>query len=71
MNLTTEKVLMKAMPKFDIESSKWIIDIETEDGEIVPVGHTINKEIGLWQLSTWDSKKQAEEWIKSKGLVLK
>ncbi|MBE1305873.1 hypothetical protein G4W71_17860 [Clostridium botulinum] len=56
--------MMKATPKFNKEFGKWVIDIETEDGEIIPVGKTINEEINLWEISKWDTKEQAEEWIK-------
>ncbi|KOM97248.1 hypothetical protein ACP49_09255 [Clostridium botulinum] len=62
--------MMKATPKFNKEFGKWVIDIETEDGEIIPVGKTINEEINLWEISKWDSKEQAEEWIKARPKIL-
>ncbi|EKN40694.1 hypothetical protein [Clostridium botulinum] len=62
--------MMKATPKFNKEFGKWVIDIETEDGEIIPVGKTINEEINLWEISKWDSKEQAEEWIKARPAIL-
>ncbi|EHN17055.1 hypothetical protein [Clostridium sporogenes] len=62
--------MMEATPKFDEEFRKWVIDIKTDDGEIIPVGRTINKEIELFQISKWDSKEQAEEWIKARPAIL-
>ncbi|HDK7314610.1 TPA: hypothetical protein PTV97_003771 [Clostridium botulinum] len=62
--------MMKATPKFDKEFEKWVIDIETEDGEVIPVGKTINERINLWEVSKWDSKEQAEEWIKARPKIL-
>lgn len=62
--------MMKATPKFNKELQKWVIDIETEDGEILPVGRTIDDKMGLYEVSKWDSKEQAEEWIKAKPQVL-
>ncbi|ACO87078.1 hypothetical protein [Clostridium botulinum] len=59
--------MMKATPKFDKESDKWVIDIETEDGEVIPVGHTIEESIGLFEICKWDSEEQAEEWIKARS----
>lgn len=61
---------MKATPRFDKELEKWVIDIETEEGEIIPVGKTIDKETTLWKISTWDTKEKAEEWIKAKPNIL-
>jgi len=61
---------MKATPKFAIDIEKWIIYIETNNGEILPVGKVIDEEIGLFKISKWDTKEKAEEWIISKGLVL-
>lgn len=61
---------MKATPKFAIDIEKWIIYIETNNGEILPVGKVIDQEIGLFKISKWDTKEKAEEWIISKGLVL-
>ncbi|WP_085829051.1 hypothetical protein [Clostridium massiliodielmoense] len=62
--------MMKAIPKFDRESQKWVIDIETEEGEIIPVGKTIDDKIGLYEVCKWDSKEEAEEWVKAKPKVL-
>ncbi|MCC5441011.1 hypothetical protein AL714_13310 [Clostridium botulinum] len=62
--------MMKATPKFDKEFEKWVIDIETEDGEIIPVGKTINDKIGLFEISKWDTKEQAEEWVQAKSKIL-
>lgn len=62
---------MKAILKFDMRFEKWIIYIETDDGETMPVGKIINEEIGLFRISKWSKRKEAEEWIESKGLVLK
>ncbi|MBY6897987.1 hypothetical protein [Clostridium botulinum] len=58
--------MMKATPKFDKEFKKWVIDIETEDEEVIPVGHTIEESIGLFEISKWDTKEQAEKWIKAR-----
>jgi hypothetical protein len=62
---------MKAIPKFDMGIEKWVIDIETDDKEILPVGHIINEELQLFKISEWDTKDSALDWIKSKGLCLK
>ena len=65
--------MMKATPEFDKESDKWVIDVTTEDGEIIPVGNrvgTIDKELTVWRVSTWDTKEQAESWINSRPDVL-
>lgn len=61
---------MKAIIKFAIDIDKWVIDIETDNKEVFPVGKMINKDIELFEISKWDTKKQAEEWVKFKGLVL-
>lgn len=55
---------MKATPKFDEEFGKWTVEVELDDGEIIPVGQTINKEIGLFDIVKWNTKEEAEEWIK-------
>lgn len=44
--------MMKAVTKFDEELNKWVIDVTTED-----------EEINLWKTSTWNTKKQAIDWI--------
>ncbi|KEI95122.1 hypothetical protein N496_19405 (plasmid) [Clostridium botulinum A2B3 87] len=62
--------MMKATPKFDKKFEKWVIDIETEDREIIPVGKTINDKIGLFEISKWDTKEQAEEWVQAKSKIL-
>ncbi|ACA57458.1 hypothetical protein FDC45_17790 [Clostridium botulinum] len=62
--------MMKATVKFDKESQKWVIDVETEDREVIPVGHTIEESIGLFKICKWDSKEQAEEWIKARPDIL-
>lgn len=49
-------------------SEKWVIDIETDDGEILPVGRMINEKIDLFEICKWDTREKAEEWAKSKGL---
>lgn len=62
--------MMKATPKFDKKIGKWIIDIETEKGEIIPVGKTIVEEPTIWRISTWDSKEAAENWIKARTCII-
>lgn len=62
--------MMKATPKFNKDSSKWTIDIETEEGEILPVGTMIDDKIGMYIVSEWNTKKLAEEWIKTKPKIL-
>jgi len=62
--------MMEATPKFDREFKKWVIDVKTDDGEIIPVGRIINKEIELFEISKWDSKEQAEEWVKARPSIL-
>ncbi|GAA0081339.1 hypothetical protein [Clostridium sp. CTA-6] len=62
--------MMKATPKFNEEFGKWVIDIETEDGEVIPVGHTIEEFIGLFKICKWDNKEQAEEWLKARPDIL-
>lgn len=62
---------MKAILIFAMDIEKWVIDVETDDGQKIPVGKTINEEIGLFEISKWDTKQDAEEWVKSKGLDIK
>lgn len=65
-----EYKMMKATVKFDKELKKWVVDVETEEGEIIPVGKTIDEESTLWKTSTWDTKEDAEKWIKAKPNIL-
>lgn len=46
---------------FDEKLGKWIVMVET-DGEKIPVGssHGI-----FFEICKWDSKENAEDWIKS------
>jgi len=54
--------------KFDMEFCKWVIDIETDNGEIIPVREVIDKNINLFEISKWDTYKKAEEWLKTRLL---
>ncbi|QPW62117.1 hypothetical protein [Clostridium botulinum] len=62
--------MMKATPKFDEESQKWVINVEIEEGEVLPVGKTINDKMGIWETSKWNSKELAEKWVKAKPQIL-
>lgn len=62
---------MKAILIFAMDIEKWVIDVETDDGQKIPVGKTINEEIGLFEISKWNTRSEAEDWVKSKGLDLK
>jgi hypothetical protein len=54
---------MLATPKYDVERSKWIIEVEV-DGEVMPVGKTLNAELEIFEVCEYDSKEKAETWIK-------
>ncbi|AVP54506.1 Uncharacterised protein [Clostridium tetani] len=58
--------MMKATVKFDKELKKWVIDVETEEGKIIPVGKTIDEESTMWKTATWNTKEDAENWIKAR-----
>lgn len=59
--MSNEKLL--ALPTYNEELEKWIIEVEV-DGEVMPVGRTIDKELEIFKVCEYDSIKEAEAWIK-------
>lgn len=65
MEENTKKKL-KAAIIFDEELESWIIYVDAK-GETIPVGNTINEDLGLFGLIEFDSKERAKEWIDKEG----
>lgn len=53
---------MLAYPTYDGKSEKWIIEVETDDG-VVPIGKTLDKEIGIFKICEYDTREDAIEWL--------
>lgn len=62
---------MRAIIKFDDDFKKWVIDIETDDKNTIPVGKMIYEDIEMFEISKWDSKEEAVEWANKKGVPIK
>lgn len=56
---------MLATAVYDEELKSWIIYVDSE-GELLPVGTTINKDLGLFEYCKFNTKKEAMVWINSK-----
>jgi len=57
---------MKSYVVYDDESEKWIIEVDTEEGRI-PVGRTINRELGAFEVCKYDSEKSAIDWLNKRN----
>lgn len=51
-----------AVPTYDDEIEKWIIEVQV-DGEFIPVGRTTNKELGIFKVCEYNSREDAIEWL--------
>lgn len=57
--------MWKATPEFDIDSDKWIININV-DGDIMPVGKMSDDDMETFEYLRLDSEREAVDWILSK-----
>ena len=56
---------MLATTVYDEELKSWIVYVDLE-GELLPVGTIINKDLGLFEYSKFNTKEEAIAWINSK-----
>ena len=56
---------MLATTVYDEELKSWIVYVDSE-GELVPVGTTINKDLRLFEYCKFNTKEEAIAWINSK-----
>lgn len=61
---------MNAKLSYCIDIGKWVIDVQTENGEFLPVGKLVDEELQLFDVEKWDTRDQAVEWINSRNLTL-
>ena len=56
---------MLATSVYDEELKSWIVYVYSE-GLLVPVGETINEDLGLFEYCKFNTKEEAIDWINSK-----
>lgn len=56
--------------EFDEELKSWIVYVDSE-GELLPVGRTINEDLGLFEYCKFNTKEEAIDWINSKPNKMK
>ena len=62
--------IMLATTVYDEELKSWIVYVDSE-GELVPVGETINEDLGLFEYCKFNTKEEAIDWINSKPNKMK
>ena len=61
---------MLATSVYDEELKSWIVYVDLE-GLLVPVGETINEDLGLFVYCKFNTKEEAIDWINSKPNKIK
>ena len=61
---------MLATSVYDEELKSWIVYVDSE-GELLPVGRTINEDLGLFEYCKFNTKEEAIDWINSKPNQMK
>lgn len=56
--------IMLATTVYDKELKSWIVYVDLE-GELLPVGTTINEDLGLVEYCKFNTKEEAIDWINS------
>ena len=54
--------IMLATTVYDKELKSWIVYVDSE-GLLVPVGETINEDLGLFEYCKFHTKEEALDWI--------
>ena len=57
--------IILATTVYDKELKSWIVYADLE-GELLPVGTTINEDLGLIKYCKFNTKEEAIDWINSK-----
>ena len=57
--------IMLATTVYDEELKSWIVYVDSE-GELFPVGTTINEDLGFFKYCKFNTKEEAIDWINSK-----
>lgn len=57
---------MLATTVYDEELESWIIYVDSE-GELLPIGETVNENLGLFEYCKYKTKEEAIDWINSKS----
>lgn len=61
---------MLATTVYDEELKSWIVYVDSE-GELLPVGRTINADLGIFEYCKFTTKEEAISWINSRPDQLK
>lgn len=62
--------IMLATTVYDEELKSWIVYVDSK-GELLPVGTTINEDLGLFEYCKFNTKEEAIDWINSKPNQMK